>query len=117
MKKIILNFIGTGYKDLYQAKVHIYDKNNRLIYNETTYNGQLILCLKPNNYYRVTARFYSEYIDTILYVNNYKSDYYLVFNHSIINNNTSHSVTFLLTDYYYDNLKIEKGEMVLWPKQ
>ena len=118
MKKITLRFIGVGYDNLYQAIVEIYNSKQKLIYKGKTYNGSIKICLKTNDYYCIKAYFLNEYIDTIIYVNNYKNDYILIFDHSIINinNRETNTVTFLLTDSYYKNLKIEKGELIIWQK-
>jgi len=118
MKKIKIKFIGLGYNNIFQANVKIYNDKNKLIYQGKTKNNELILCLKPNKTYYLTASVLSSYIDTIFYVNDYQNDYIFIFNHAIIRDNTEKkTITFLLTDYYYDNLKIEKGEMIIWTKQ
>ena len=118
MKKISLNFIGTGFNSLNEAYVEIYTSSKTLVYKGITNNGKIILCLNINNVYRIKARFLDNYLDTVLYVNNYKSDYYLIFSNFLANkqDNNQNKVTFLLTDSYYNNLIIEKGELILWKK-
>ena len=112
IKKIILNFIGTGLYNNYQACVSIYDKCNNLLYYKKTYNGKLVLELKENNTYTLIAKLNNEIINTSFYTN--KTNYIFIFNNSIINK--SRTITFLLKDANYSNLPIEKGEIILWQK-
>ena len=110
---ITLNFLGLGYNNINQADVLIYDEFNNLVYNKKTYNNKLNICLKRNKIYRVEAFSLNDRISTTIYINN--NNYCFQFNRSIINEN-SDSITFLLTDYYYDNLPIERGEIILWQR-
>ena len=110
---ITLNFLGLGYNNINQADVLIYDEFNNLVYNKKTYNNKLNICLKKNKVYRVVAFSLNDRISTSIYINN--NNYCFRFNRSIINEN-SDSITFLLTDYYYDNLPIERGEIILWQR-
>lgn len=110
---ITLNFLGLGYNNINQADVLIYDEFNNLVYNKKTYNNKLNICLKRNKIYRVEALSLNDRIDTNIYINS--SNYCFRFNRSIINED-SDSITFLLTDYYYDNLPIERGEIILWQR-
>ena len=112
MRNINLNFIGIGNIEVF---VKIYNSDN-LIYQGKTNSGRLSLFLKKNKTYKIKAMFLSYYLDTVFYVNNYKNDYNFIFGNILYNTPSSRDITFLLTDYYYDNLKIEKGEMILWPK-
>ena len=110
---IILNFLGLGYNNINQADVFVYDNSNNLVYNKKTYNNKLNICLEKNKVYRVVAKSLEDTIDTIIYINN---NYYCFrFKRSIIHINNN-PITFLLTDYHYDNLPIERGEIVLWLK-
>lgn len=110
---ITLNFLGLGYNNINQADVLIYDDCNNLVYTKKTYNNKLNICLKKNKVYRVVAFSLNDRISTTIYINN--NNYCFRFNRSIINEN-SDSITFLLTDYYYDNLPIERGEIILWQR-
>lgn len=110
MKNVKLKFIGLGYKSIYQANIFIYDKYNNLIYEGQTYNGNILLSLKPNKSYKLIARLNNNMLCTILYVGRY-NNYTLCFNQEQIENN----ITLKLVDYYY-NLPIERGEITLWPK-
>ena len=116
IKKYKIRFLNVGYNDSYQVKLKIYDSNNKLVFSGTTYNGEITILLKKNKVYRLEAYFLNEKICTSFYTSN---EYNLLFffNHSIINQPdiTIHTVTFLLTDYYY-NLPIEKGEILLWQR-
>ena len=114
MKEVKLKFYGLGINDNYQAKIFIYDTCGNLVYEGYTYNGILIICLDINQKYKLIASSCGDVINTYFYVNcNY--EYLFFFRRSLleINNN---SINLLLTDYYYDNLPIEKGELILWQR-
>ncbi len=118
MQNIILRFYGLGYDNINQANVLIYDKNNCLIVNKKTYNNKLNLCLKTNQKYKLIAKSNFGTINTYFYVNNYLNTYSFIFNYALINQNYKRSsiITFLLTDYYYNNLPIERGNLLLWQR-
>ncbi len=113
MKKINIRFLGTGYNNFYQANVKIFDNRNKLVYKKHTYNGKLTVCLKENCYYRVIANLNNQVIKTIIYVNKCKCNYEFAFYNCCLNNNVDNNVTFLLTDYYYSDLPIERGNLIL----
>ena len=112
MKKVKLKFYGLGYNNINQALVYIYDINNNLIYEKETFNSELYVCLNENTVYKIVAKSNNEILNTYFYVNN--NDIYVFSFKSSIYGRT---ITFLLTDYYYSNLKIERGEIILWQKQ
>lgn len=112
MKEIKLKFIGLGYSNFYQAGVKIYN-NNILVYKGKTYNNELIICLNVNTLYKLVAISMDEVVETYFYVSS-DYEYVFAFNRGTYKAN-NRSITFLLTDYYY-NLPIERGEMILWPK-
>ena len=114
IKKVILKFIGTGINNNYQALVKIYDNCNNLLYCEKTYNGELLLYLKEMSLYKIEAVACGDMIMQSFYVNHCNSKYVFGFNHSIFNKLST--ITFLLTDANYEDLPIEKGEMILWQK-
>ena len=119
IKNVILNFIGTGIKDQYQADVYIFDCSNNLLYQRRTYNGKIFLCLKENMVYNIIAKSYNNVIKAVFYIKKNKNEYIFFFNRCFIKENDNsnlRTITFLLTDANYNNLPIEKGEMVLWPK-
>ena len=111
MKEVNLIFVSLGYNTFYQAQIYIYDINNNLIYEGTTYNGKIKLCLLNNNGYRLKIITCNQVIITSFYVSNSYDNYY--FN---TNTNISRNITFILKDYYY-NLMISKGELILWQRQ
>ena len=114
IKKISIKFIGAGYKNNNQVKVKIYDTYNNLVFQGNTYDSKLSVSLKTNNVYIVKARFINEKTCIPIYTSN--DNFTFILNHNIISNSEqSGTVTFLLTDYYY-NLPIEKGEILLWQK-
>lgn len=106
----ILKFIGAGYKNKYQVKVKIYDKDKK-IFEGTTYNGELKIDLKENKIYKIEAIFLNEKICTNIYITK-KCKYTFIFTHIIFNPKT---ITISLVDLYY-NLPIEKGEIILWQR-
>ena len=110
--EVKLKFYGLGINDNYQAIVSIYDMYGNLIYEGYTYNGILIICLDINHRYRLVANSLRDTIDTYFYINTYA--YLFFFRRSLLELNNS--ITLLLTDYYYNNLPIEKGELILWQK-
>ena len=89
---------------------NIYDEYNNLIFEGYTYNIILEINLYFNKIYKIEAIFLNERIQKTIYINN--NIYVIPFSTGF---NISKS-SFLLTDYYYDNLPIERGEIILWPK-
>ena len=112
MKEVKLKFIGLGYNNLYQANIKIY-KGNTLVYKGKTYNSELTVCLKEHTLYKLIATSIDEVINTNFYV--YNDEYIFVFNRGRYQTN-NRTITFLLTDYYYNNLPIERGEIILWQR-
>lgn len=110
--KVKLKFYGLGINDKYQAKVLIYDLYDNLIYEGYTYNGYLTICLDANKSYKLIATSCGDVIRTNFYVKDY--EYLFFFRRSLFT--PIRNVTLLLTDYYYDNLPISKGELILWQK-
>ena len=107
MKKISIILYGLGVGNFFQANIKIFDQNNNLILNTTTYNGRIDVYLKENETYRVCAYSCGETINKVIYVDCIYDKYSFYFSR-VLNNNT---ITFLLTDYYY-NLPIKKGEIL-----
>ena len=113
MRKVKIKFNGLGYNKHYQADVFIYENGN-LIFDGKTFNGKINICLKNKKCYKIEASFFNEKIVKYIYIKDCDC-YFLNFHHSILYIN-SNLITFLLTDYHYDNLPIERGEIILWPK-
>ena len=110
IKNVIIRFLGPGVNDTYQAYVNVYDEYNNLIFKGYTYNSILEINLCFNKIYKIEAIFLNERIQKNIYINN--NIYVIPFSTGF---NISKS-SFLLTDYYYDNLPIERGEIILWQK-
>ena len=110
MKRIKLEFLGLGYNNYNQACIDIYDCNNNLIFEGITFNNEIVLCLYDCNVYKLVALSNNTRLVTSFFVNN-TSKY--IFDLSINNN----PITFKLKDSYYENLPIERGELLLWQKQ
>ena len=112
MREIKIKFYGLGYDNVYQAYIKIYNSKKILIYEGTTYNNEVEVLLNMCELYKISIKTCNEELNINVYINQIKINIYL--NKYIIKIN--HIVTFLLTDYYYDNLKIERGDLTLWPK-
>ena len=112
-----INFYGLGYNNINQAFVTIYDEYNNVVFEGKTHNNHILVNLCRNNVYKLIACSLGEEINTYFYVNS--DNYCFRFNYNMIdtNNKESNLVTFILTDYFYDNLKIERGEIILWQSQ
>ena len=113
MKKIKLIFYGLGYNNFNQAFISIYDSNNNLVSNGYTYNNEMMVCLKECAVYRMVALSNGKKLVTSFYVNN-NCTYRFSFESS---NEPDNSITFILTDSFYENLPIERGELLLWQNQ
>ena len=105
MKEIKI-IIGT----LYPINIYIYDINNNLICKKTTNNGVANFCLSNNKVYKIKFKVLNNTYCYPFYVSNSYNNYYFNINEQI---NNKRIITLLLTDYYYDNLKITKGELIL----
>ena len=112
MKKIKLIFKGLGLKNKNQAYIKIFNSNCNLVYEGHTYNGQLDIRL-DNNVYRLVANYNGNIIIVPFYVSSNTNNYIFSFNNYNLN---SRDITFQLTDFYYTNLPIERGDIVLWQK-
>ena len=113
MKEINLIFPGLGYKDVNQAIIYVYDKNDILILKEKTYNGRLSVCLNTNSIYKVNAISKGDEIKAVIYIKD-ENTYVIPLKNSYVCGRT---ITFLLTDYNYTNLPIERGTIIIWQKQ
>lgn len=113
MKDVTLKFYGLGYNNINQADVLIYDNCGNLVFEGTTYNNLLTIKLCKNNVYRLIAKSLDEEINTVFYVGR-NNNYCFRFPRGIFRNDIDKSITFLLTDYYYNNLPIERGEIILY---
>ena len=115
MKRINLYFLGLGYYCINQANVCIYDKSGRLVRNLKSYNGKVSTCLCEGCYYLV-AKSKCETINKVLDVNCLNDNYTFIFRSAYMDINPR-LATFILTDRNYDNLPIEKGNLILWQRQ
>lgn len=113
MKDVTLKFYGLGYNNINQADVLIYDICDNQVFEGITYNNLLTIKLCKNDFYRLIAKSLDEEINIVFYVG-INNDYCFRFPRSIFENDIDKSITFLLTDYYYDNLPIERGEIILY---
>ena len=111
--KIKLKIIGLGYNNYYQANILIYDHSNSLIINKKTYNGVLEVKVQKNEIYKIIIYSKFEIITKYIYTN--RDIYYIYLKNNLINLNNP-TITFQLTDLNYDNLKVERGEIILCQK-
>ena len=110
MKNIEIILIGLGYGNNNQARINIYDECNRLVGSKKTYNGRASFCLKKYSTYHIKVCYKGCIINRCIYV--YNSNYYAIqLRSSLIRNDIRRPITFLLTDYNYNNLKIERGKL------
>ena len=110
MRKIVIQFMGMGVCDKCQAKVTVFDLNGCKVTSGYTKCGRFVFCGKDRVFYKIKY--------TINGITNFKtiyanSNYYPIMYQGII---SSRPIAFLLTDDYYANLPIKKGEMMLWQK-
>ena len=112
--KIVIKFVGVGVGDNYQARVKVLDSCKRIVFDGFSSNGVLVLCLNEGEYYFLEACCLGEIINKTFYVNGINKEYVFAFGYAMIcGSNNSRSITFLLSDYYYNNLPIEKGEILV----
>ena len=109
IKEITIKIIGVGYNSLFQALVSVYDLNNNLIVKKETYNGVIKVVLEKNKIYKITAVLFNKRINTCFLVDS-NNIYTFIFRRN------DNPITFRLTDYYYKNLPIMKGEIIFWQK-
>ena len=108
-----IKFLGVGYNDFYQASVIIYDKKMNKVFEGETYNGIIKVHLRKNEIYIIKATFNGQTFCSPLIFKNTNIQVIPFF--SIQNEERLNTVTFLLTDYWY-NLPIERGEIMLWQR-
>ena len=103
MQDIILRFNSTGYKNCHQVSIRIFDNHKTLVFQGKTYNGKIKINLEKEKVYTLEAILDSKRLVIPFYVTNYS--YCFSFSNDDI-------ITFLLTDYHYDNLPIMKGVLL-----
>ena len=108
---IEIKIIGVGYNNYYQPYIEIYDKDNKLLFNDYSYNGIIKVCLNKNKVYKIIIKLNNKVLKTSLFIDKCRKKYILNFNSFFIR-----KVTFQLEDSNYKNLKIMKGEIILWQK-
>ena len=109
---ICLKFFGLGIKDILQADVVIM-RDNCVVFEGVTYNGCVCVCLDTCCVYKLYACSNGEEINIYFYVDNKRDCYYFYFPRSIYSNRV---ITFLLMDFNYPDLLIERGNLILWKK-
>ena len=108
MRNIKIIFPELGLGSNYQAQVYLMNKETDWSITTKTYNKELDLCLKENQAYYLYAKSYFGIIELFFYIDCKRDKYYFKFLNNII--------TFQVTDFYYKNLPIKKGEIILWLK-
>ena len=91
--------------------IKIYD-DDHFICKTNTYCGKTIVCLN-NGIYRLEIILKGKIYYRYIYVRDEVDIYDIILFGTYIVNNTR-TITFLLTDSYYDNLPIERGNLTLW---
>ncbi len=112
MKNITIQFMGLGFNDLFQAHIYLYDENHSLLLEDKTYDRKIQLCLDPFKGYQMIAISGNEVLRIRFYVDCNREKYTFFFPRSLYERQET-IVTFHLTDFYYPNLPIEKGEIIL----
>ena len=107
MKKIGFCLKGLGYEDQYQADIYLKEKDS-LHFVGRTYHGKIELCLEEDSVYTIIAITKREMIKRVFYVNPCQNQISFCFPR-----NRKRRITFQLTDAFYKNLPIEKGEIIL----
>ena len=110
MKKIKLRWNGLGYCDKYQAEVFLYTEKNKLVFYGKTKKGECNISLQPERIYKIFAISKGECFQKVLYIDSCHKVYTFSFPRAI--QKKSQMNTFHLTDFYYSNLPIEKGEII-----
>lgn len=104
--KIIIN---DNYIKKYYIK--IYDTNNNLIYENIIFDNYFYFTGIINNYYKLVIESETNKLITSFYItdkcecNTYNIN---------INYRVPYTITFILTDSIYTNLRITEGEIYLW---
>lgn len=116
MKNIKIRFLGVGYNEYCQPFVCVYDECNNLIYEGCAYNACISIDACVGSLYRVVAKTNNSRIFGAFYVNCRENLYTLAFPNAFYEAEEEEEeiVTFRLTDYYYESLPIERGEILLW---
>ena len=112
MKKIKLRWNGLGWKNQFQADVFLYDEKGCLLFQGRTISGECYIWIQPEKVYKVLSISEGEFFQKVFYVDKCKSVYTFSFSQSIYQKESTHLYTFHLTDFYYPDLPIEKGEII-----
>ena len=115
MQSVTIKWRGLGYQNVFQAHVYLYDAENHLLLTTETYDNKITVCLTPNKVYKVIAISKDEILKNIFYVDSCQTTYTFYFLRSIFKGNPVIR-TFHVSDFYYKNLPIEKGKIILWLK-
>ena len=107
--KITLRFIGLGYRDSYQARVKIYNKNHELLIDDITYNGTITFKGCNKEIYIIKVNYFNGFVNIPLYINNQYTYEFILFKNQT---EKTRLITFLLTDANYLGLYIKKGEII-----
>ena len=115
LKNICFKLTGVS---LYMKKIiKIYDLDGHIVYDKVVCNNSFNVCLKTHCCYKIIIKTKYDYLCKTIYVKNQNCIYLFFDNALFIYNQNSNRITFYLTDYNYENLPIEKGEMIIWQKQ
>lgn len=87
--------------------IYIYNEMGDCVVEDVVEEYQNNYCLEMNQVYRMIAYTSNQKLRTNFYVDSTTDMYSFSFHHLI---------TFQITDFYYKNLPIQKGEIILWNK-
>lgn len=100
---MLFKFINCGTLDD-NLKIEIYNKKRKIIISNV---HQKVYCCLKNGIYKINLYNNYGYINTYTFIYKKGEVINIYYNYSRI-------IKFYLTDYYYKNLPIERGEVILW---
>lgn len=115
MNECKVNCVVTDSIDNYVYNIHIYDSKQQLIYCDSHSNGHVHFNA-TNGLYQIqiqpVGRIYPRIVCKYIYVlTGSCNSFYFFFRKNLFR---KRKITFWVTDKNYQDLPIEKGEMILW---
>lgn len=105
MKDIMIHINGLCLYDNLEANVSIFNSSCESIYEGKTRNGSICVSIEVKNIYLISVSSPRGRFQVAFYVDCKRNCY--CFSYPI-----NHIITFQLTDANYDNLPIERGEII-----
>ncbi len=105
MRDILIHIIGLGICDSFQADVSIFNSSFDKIFEGKTFDGNVLVSLETDCIYLVSVCSFRGVFQVVFYVDCKRNCYCFSYPMSRV-------ITFQLTDANYDNLPIERGEII-----